>query len=334
MLYIAVGILGATVMPHNLYLHSSIIQTRKYGDSIRQPAAGGPLRDHRLDGRADVRAVPQRRDPGDGGGDLPRHRATRASPTSRTRTCCSRRCSARSSRATLFALALLFSGQNSTLTGTLAGQIVMEGFLNIRLRPWLRRLITRLIAIVPALVTVCDLRRARQRRAAHPEPGGSEPAAAVRGVPAGALHRRPPQDGRPGRAAVDGGAGLAGRGADCRPQRLAALADLRCEPPCTATSSSPSSTPPPTRAVLTHIEQLATLTPRPAAAGARGRRLGGAALPGSEAARIGGDQATTAPTSRQLCQHMTERGLETRGRLALGDPATELVKVARKSRST
>jgi manganese transport protein len=55
---------------------------------------------------------------------------------------------------TLFALALLFSGQNATLTGTLAGQIVMEGFLNIRLRPWLRRLITRLIAIVPALITV------------------------------------------------------------------------------------------------------------------------------------------------------------------------------------
>src|SRR5260370_19178251 len=54
----------------------------------------------------------------------------------------------------LFALALLFAGQNATLTGTLAGQIVMEGFLNIRLRPWLRRLITRLVAIIPALVTV------------------------------------------------------------------------------------------------------------------------------------------------------------------------------------
>jgi manganese transport protein len=55
---------------------------------------------------------------------------------------------------TLFAVALLFSGQNATLTGTLAGQIVMEGFLNIRLRPWLRRLVTRLIAIIPALFTV------------------------------------------------------------------------------------------------------------------------------------------------------------------------------------
>jgi manganese transport protein len=55
---------------------------------------------------------------------------------------------------TAFAISLLFSGQNATLTGTLAGQIVMEGFLNIRLRPWLRRLVTRIIAIVPALVTV------------------------------------------------------------------------------------------------------------------------------------------------------------------------------------
>ena len=55
---------------------------------------------------------------------------------------------------TMFGLGLLFSGQNATLTGTLSGQIVMEGFLNIRLRPWLRRLITRVIAVVPALITV------------------------------------------------------------------------------------------------------------------------------------------------------------------------------------
>ena len=55
---------------------------------------------------------------------------------------------------TVFALALLFSGQNATLTGTLAGQIVMEGFINLRLRPWLRRLITRLIAIIPAIIVI------------------------------------------------------------------------------------------------------------------------------------------------------------------------------------
>ena len=59
----------------------------------------------------------------------------------------------------LFAVALLCSGQNATLTGTLAGQIVMEGFINLRLRPWLRRLITRLIAIIPAVIVVVHLRR-------------------------------------------------------------------------------------------------------------------------------------------------------------------------------
>ena len=112
---------------------------------------------------------------------------------------------------TLFAVALLFSGQNATLTGTLAGQIVMEGFLNIRLRPWLRRLITRLIAIIPALITVVLLRRARDRRAADPQPGHPQPAAAVRGVPAGDVHRGQAQDGRAGRAALDAGARVAGR---------------------------------------------------------------------------------------------------------------------------
>jgi manganese transport protein len=150
-LYIAIGILGATVMPHNLYLHSSIVQTRKY----EQDAAGkkeaikfatidstvalmfalfinaailivAAATFHRV-GRLEVAEI------GDAYKLLsPLLGASIAS--------------------TLFAVALLASGQNSTLTGTLAGQIVMEGFLNIRLRPWLRRLVTRLIAIVPAVV--------------------------------------------------------------------------------------------------------------------------------------------------------------------------------------
>ena len=73
MLYIAVGILGATVMPHNLYLHSSIVQTRKYRRLLRESSSGGAVLDDRLDGGADVGAVPQRRDPGDGGGYVPRN---------------------------------------------------------------------------------------------------------------------------------------------------------------------------------------------------------------------------------------------------------------------
>jgi manganese transport protein len=153
MLYLAIGILGATVMPHNLYLHSSIVQTRKYEQS-----AGGKreaIKFATLDstfalmfalfinaaililagaafhtsGHAEVAAIQDAFHLLDGVLGV-----TFAS--------------------VLFAVALLASGQNSTLTGTLAGQIVMEGFLDIRLRPWVRRLITRAIAIVPAVVVI------------------------------------------------------------------------------------------------------------------------------------------------------------------------------------
>ena len=153
MLYIAVGILGATVMPHNLYLHSSIIQTRKYGDSTssRRQAVRFATIDSTvalmsalfLNGAILVMAAATFHGSGhEGVADISDAYLLLA-PLLGT-----------SLASTLFALALLFSGQNSTLTGTLAGQIVMEGFLNIRLRPWLRRLITRLIAIIPALLTV------------------------------------------------------------------------------------------------------------------------------------------------------------------------------------
>ncbi len=153
MLYIAIGILGATVMPHNLYLHSSIVQTRKYEQN-----AGGKreaIKFATLDstfalmfalfingailvlaaaafhssGHSEVAEIQQAFHLLDGVLGV-----TFAS--------------------VLFAVALLASGQNSTLTGTLAGQIVMEGFLNIRMRPWLRRLITRAIAIVPAVLVI------------------------------------------------------------------------------------------------------------------------------------------------------------------------------------
>jgi manganese transport protein len=153
MLYIAVGILGATVMPHNLYLHSSIVQTRKYldtNDSRREAirfasidssialmsalfinaailvVAAAVFHGTGYDSVADISDAYKLLSPLLGA----------------------------SAASTLFAVALLFAGQNATLTGTLAGQIVMEGFVNIRLRPWLRRLITRLVAIVPAVVVV------------------------------------------------------------------------------------------------------------------------------------------------------------------------------------
>jgi manganese transport protein len=153
MLYVAIGILGATVMPHNLYLHSSIVQTRKYEQNA--PGRAEAIKFATLDstlalmfalfingailvlaaaafhtsGHSDVAEIQDAYHLLDGLMGV-----TFAS--------------------ILFAVALLASGQNSTLTGTLAGQIVMEGFLDIRMRPWLRRLITRAIAIVPAVVVI------------------------------------------------------------------------------------------------------------------------------------------------------------------------------------
>ena len=153
MLYIAVGILGATVMPHNLYLHSSIVQTRKYLDDV--PSKREAVRFATIDstvalmtalflnGAILVTAAAIFHTSGHKDVADISDAYLLLAPLLGT-----------SLASTLFAVALLCSGQNATLTGTLAGQIVMEGFLNIRLRPWLRRLVTRLIAIIPALITV------------------------------------------------------------------------------------------------------------------------------------------------------------------------------------
>ncbi|WNQ10003.1 Nramp family divalent metal transporter [Paenibacillus aurantius] len=151
MLYIAIGILGATVMPHNLYLHSSIVQTRRFDlskegkkSAIRYATADSTIAlffalfinasililSAATFHKAGLTEVAEIQDA--------YHMLTPLLGTT--------------VGSILFAVALLASGQNSTLTGTLAGQIVMEGFLNIRLTPWLRRLITRLIAVIPAVI--------------------------------------------------------------------------------------------------------------------------------------------------------------------------------------
>src|SRR6478609_8841659 len=151
MLYIAIGILGATVMPHNLYLHSSIVQTRASDQSPagKREAIKFATIDSTLallfaffiNGAILVLAAATFH--GSGHNDVAEigDAYKLLSPLLGT-----------TLASTLFAVALLASGQNSTITGTLAGQIVMEGFLDIRLPPWLRRLITRLIAIVPAVI--------------------------------------------------------------------------------------------------------------------------------------------------------------------------------------
>ncbi len=153
MLYIAVGILGATVMPHNLYLHSSIVQTRKYQDS--EESRGEAMRFATLDTvvalmsalfiNGAILVVSASTFHGTGYENVADISDAYKLLTPLLGT---------SLASAVFALALLFSGQNATLTGTLAGQIVMEGFLDLRVRPWLRRLGTRLLAIVPALIVV------------------------------------------------------------------------------------------------------------------------------------------------------------------------------------
>ena len=151
MLYVAIGILGATVMPHNLYLHSSIVQTRKYEETIagRREAVRYSFIDSTialsfaLFINAAILIVAAATFYSSGN-----HQVAEIQDAYKLLTPL-----LGAGASTVFALALLASGLNSTLTGTLAGQIVMEGFLHIRLRPWLRRLITRAIAIVPAVIT-------------------------------------------------------------------------------------------------------------------------------------------------------------------------------------
>jgi len=151
MLYIAIGILGATVMPHNLYLHSSIVQTRRYDETsegkreaVRYSFIDSTIAlSFALFINAAILIVAAATFFRSGNTQVAEiHEAYQLlSPLLGV-----------SIASVVFALALLASGQNSTLTGTLAGQIVMEGFLNLRIRPWLRRLITRGIAIVPAVI--------------------------------------------------------------------------------------------------------------------------------------------------------------------------------------
>lgn len=151
MLYIAIGILGATVMPHNLYLHSAIVQTRDYprDDTGKRVAIRYATADSTIallfaffiNAAILILAAATFHETGHKNVAGIEDAYELLTPVLGA-----------SLASTVFAVALLASGQNSTLTGTLAGQVVMEGFLDIKLRPWIRRLITRLIAIIPAVI--------------------------------------------------------------------------------------------------------------------------------------------------------------------------------------
>jgi manganese transport protein len=153
MLYVSIGIIGATVMPHNLYLHSSIVQTRKFEQTSE--AKREAIKFATIDStgalmfalfiNAAILVLAAAVFHWSGHQDVAEIQDAYKllSPLLGV-----------SFASVLFAIALLASGQNSTLTGTLAGQVVMEGFLNIRITPWLRRLITRAIAIIPAVLVI------------------------------------------------------------------------------------------------------------------------------------------------------------------------------------
>jgi manganese transport protein len=153
MLYVSIGILGATVMPHNLYLHSSIVQTRKFEQTPRgkREAIKFATIDSTvalmfalfINGAILVLAASAFHWSGHQNVAEIQDAYKLLSPLLGV-----------GFASVLFAVALLASGQNSTLTGTLAGQIVMEGFLNFRITPWVRRLLTRLIAIIPAVLVI------------------------------------------------------------------------------------------------------------------------------------------------------------------------------------
>ena len=149
MLYLALGIIGATVMPHNLYLHSGIVQTRAYGDTL--PEKRSALKFATIDSTVALMlallvnasililaAATFHKSGNTGVAELGQAHSMLAPLVGA------------SIAPMLFAVALVCCGLSSTVTATLAGQIVMEGFLDIKLPPWLRRLITRMVAIVPA----------------------------------------------------------------------------------------------------------------------------------------------------------------------------------------
>jgi manganese transport protein len=153
MLYVSIGIIGATVMPHNLYLHSSIVQTRRFEQTPEGKreaikfatidSSGALMFALFINAAILVLAAAVFHWSGHQNVAEIQDAYKLLSPLLGI-----------SFASILFAVALLASGQNSTLTGTLAGQIVMEGFLNIRITPWLRRLITRGIAIIPAVLVI------------------------------------------------------------------------------------------------------------------------------------------------------------------------------------
>ena len=165
MLYVAIGIIGATVMPHNLYLHSALVQSRKLQKD--EPSVRRALRFNTIDSvaaltvaffvNAAILVLAAMVFFGKEGVTVPGGQVVRFGTESdwiRVAYLTLAPLLGTAAASTLFAVALLASGQSSTITGTLAGQVVMEGFMHWRIKPWVRRLITRTLAILPAVFII------------------------------------------------------------------------------------------------------------------------------------------------------------------------------------
>ena len=165
MLYVAIGIIGATVMPHNLYLHSALVQSRKLQKD--EPSVRRALRFNTIDSvaaltvaffvNAAILVLAAMVFFGEEGVTVPGGQVVRFGTESdwiRVAYLTLAPLLGTAAASTLFAVALLASGQSSTITGTLAGQVVMEGFMHWRIKPWVRRLITRTLAILPAVFII------------------------------------------------------------------------------------------------------------------------------------------------------------------------------------
>ena len=230
----------------------------------------------------------------------------------------------------LFAVALLLSGQNSTLTGTLAGQIVMEGFLSIRLRPWLRRLVTRLIAIIPAIVVLVIYGDAGTGPLLLLSQVILSPAAALRRVPAHHVHRGSGEDGQVRGALLDARHRVADRVLHRRAQRLDALADddrRHIGPAMYTHILVPVEHSDADQTILAHVRDLAHMTSARlllvhVADGWAARNYEQLELRESE--EMQEDRAYL----ERLADDVRAKGLTVDCKLAMGDPASEILRVA------
>ena len=212
MLVVAIGIIGATVMPHNLFLHSALVQSRKLQRD--EASIRTAIRFNTIDsavalaiaflvnaailvlaamvfyGKDSVTVA---------GGEVVRF--ARDSDWIRIAHLTLAPLLGTTVASTLFAVALLASGQSSTITGTLAGQVVMEGFMSWRIRPWIRRMISRTAGHGAGDLDHHRSRRGQRHRPDQPQPGHSLPDPAVGDVPAAALHLLAPEHGPAGATA-------------------------------------------------------------------------------------------------------------------------------------